>query len=200
MGSSLLAGAPGFRSVEIPHAPMAPVSRYTEFFGTDVKFNRPAAALRVDRRVLEASFSTADDTVRRAAVDYLSARYSNPKHSAAYRTRLVIAEHLHAGAPTLSTVAGLLAQHPRTLQRQLAGEGARFAVILDSVRRDAAYRYLTTTDLPFGHIASLVGFREQSALSHAVRRWYGVTPRHVRAGFPAGASGEDPGDAGNSTP
>lgn len=193
VGSSLLAGAPGFRSVEIPHSPIAPVSRYTEFFGTDVKFNRPTAALCVDRRVLENSFASADDTVRSAAVDYLSARYSNPNQSVAHRTRLAIAEHLHAGAPALSTIAELLTQHPRTLQRQLAEEDTRYAVILDSVRRDTAYRYLTTTDLPLGQIASLVGFREQSALSHAVRRWYGVSPRELRDGAPGAGPGYTPG-------
>lgn len=193
VGESLLAGAPGFHSVEIPHSPMAPVSRYTEFFGTDVKFNRPTAALRVDRRVLETSFATADDSVRSAAVDYLSARYSNPNHSAAHRTRLAIAEHLHSGAPALSTVASLLAQHPRTLQRQLAGEDTSYAVILDEVRRDTAYRYLTTTDLPLGQVASLVGFREQSALSHAVRRWYGISPRELRGGVTGAGTSIGPG-------
>lgn len=180
VGTSLLAGTPGFRSVEIPHAPMAQVSRYTDFFGTDVKFNRPTAALRVERRLLESTFATADDSVRSAAVDFLAARYANPNHSVVHRTRLAVAEHLHAGAPSLATVAALLTQHPRTLQRQLAREGTSYAVILDSVRQEAAYRFLTTTELPLGQIADLVGFGEQSALSHAVRRWYGVSPRSLR--------------------
>ena len=49
-----------------------------------------------------------------------------------------------------------------------------------SAARETAHRLLTTTDLPIGQIAGMVGFAEQSALSRAARRWWGVSARDVR--------------------
>jgi AraC-like DNA-binding protein len=82
----------------------------------------------------------------------------------------------------------VLGVHPRTLQRRLAAEGTSFATILDDVRRDAAHRYITATSLPFAQVAALVGFGEQSTLTHAVQRWHGVNPRQLRARSTLGLS------------
>ncbi|WP_405385928.1 AraC family transcriptional regulator [Streptomyces sp. NBC_01102] len=48
---ALVGGPAGLRSVELPHQPLSPVSRYAEFFRVDVGFGSPAAALRVERQV-----------------------------------------------------------------------------------------------------------------------------------------------------
>ena len=175
----LVGGRAGLRSVELPHPPLSPVQRYTEFFGTDVKFGRPIAALRVERRILDEHFADANEAIRRVAVRFLAENFPDPGSQVSARVRRVLAESL-ATAPTIAGVARLLAVHPRTLQRQLADEALTFEAVLDDVRRDAAHRLITTTDLPLGQIAGLVGFTEQSTLSHAGRRWYGASPRDVR--------------------
>lgn len=177
----LLDGVRGLRSVEIPHAPLSPVQRYLDFFQVDVKFGAAFGALRLDRSILDQAFDGADDAIRQIAVDHLAAHYPDPGSATAPRVRGAIAELLASGAPGIAQVARLLTLHPRTLQRRLAREGTTFETLLDSVRRDAAYRYITTTSLPFGQVAALTGFGEQSSLSHAVRRWYGTRPRDLRA-------------------
>lgn len=177
----MLVGSPsGLRSVEVPHQPLSPVRRYTGFFGTDVRFGRPTGALRVERHVLDMRFATADEAIRRLAVEYLGAHYADPGREVSTRVRRALSGILGSAPAVLPAVARLLSVHPRTLQRQLAGEGTTFEAVLDEVRRDAAHRYLTTTGLPLGQVAALVGFSEQSTLSHAVRRWYGASPREVR--------------------
>ena len=176
----LVGGQIGLRSVELPHRPLSPVRRYTDFFGTDVKFGRPVAALRVQRRALDERFAAANEGIRRLAVEFLAEKFPDPGTSTSQRVRLVLAETLST-APSITHVAALLAVHPRTLQRQLAAEGVTFEGILGEVRREAAHRLITTTDVSFGHVAELVGFSEQSTLSHAVRRWFGETPRSLRA-------------------
>lgn len=189
----LLRSQQGLRSVELPHAPRSAVRRYTDFFGVDVTFDRPTAALRVERRVLDERFATADESIRRLAVEHLARHHTDPGRQVATWLRRALAESLGARPPVIADAARLLAVHPRTLQRRLAHEGTSFERVLDQVRRDAAYRYLTTTDLPLGQVAALVGFTEQSTLSHAVRRWYGTSPRRLRreappAGSPRGLS------------
>ncbi|MEU2258579.1 helix-turn-helix domain-containing protein [Nocardia xishanensis] len=51
----------------------------------------------------------------------------------------------------------------------------------DDVRRETAQRLLRQTDLPLSQVSGMVGFSEQSALSKASHRWWGVSPRAVRA-------------------
>lgn len=167
-------------SVEIPHAPQSPIRRYTEFFGCDVAFGRPTAALRVQRRFLDQSISSADEALRLIAAEYLATSYADPDRRVSTHVRRALAATLGGPPPDIGAVARLLAVHPRTLQRQLAAEGTSFGAILDEVRRDAAYRYLTTTRLPLNQVAMLLGFTEQSTLTHAVRRWYRLCPRELR--------------------
>lgn len=180
IASTLVGGLSGLRSAELPHQPLSPVSRYTDYFGVDVKFGRTTAMLRVDRRVLDEAFETANESIRLLALDHLSQRYDDPARRLSIQVRGALAETIGTNPPAVATVASLLAVHPRTLQRRLAAEGTSFEAVLDEVRRDATHRHLTTTMLPLAQVAALVGFAEQSTLSHAVRRWFGCTPRELR--------------------
>ena len=176
----LLGESTGLRSVEIPHGPLSPVDRYLDFFSADVKFDRPVAALCADVRVLDSAFETADEEIRRAAVEHLTGAYSDPADSIATQVRRVVSESLPGPVPPLSEVARTLHLHPRTLQRRLVVVGTSFGQVVDDLRRDRAHRYITTTDLSLAQVADLVGFAEQSTLSHAVRRWFGVSPGELR--------------------
>lgn len=176
----LLGSAVGLRSVEMPHGPISPVQRYLDFFGSEVRFGAATGALRVERTVLDKGFGTADEAIRDIAIEHLASRYPDPTTATAPRVRGAVAELLVTGAPTVRQVARLLSVHPRTLQRRLARESTTFETLLDQVRRDAALRYITITDLPLHQVAALTGFSEQSSLSHAVRRWFATTPRELR--------------------
>lgn len=180
VAASLLGDTRALRSVLVPHQPLSPVQRYVDHFGVDVRFGARVPALRVERRVLEEGFAGANAAIRAVAVEHLARQFRDPRVDLPARVRLGIAEALRTAHPTVGSTARLLALHPRTLQRRLLSEGTSYAALLDDVRREAAQRYLMTTDLPIGQIALMVGFSEQSSLSHAVRRWYGVSPRLLR--------------------
>ena len=99
----------------------------------------------------------------------------------------MLVQLLGTASPEIEAVARVLDLHPRTLQRRLAEEGTSFGAVLDETRRGAALRWLTTTDVPLGQIAGLVGLSESSALTRCARRWWGAPPRDVRRrGVPAG--------------
>lgn len=177
---TLLGESTGLRSIELPHVPLSPISRYTDHFGVDVRFQTSVAALRVDRRMLDTQFEDADHTIRQIAVEHLSRKHTDPDEQVAVRVRRTLTVGLGSARSSLGQVARVLAVHPRTLQRQLAAEDTTFEVILDDVRRTAATHYVTATDIPFGQVAGLIGLSEQSALSRAVRRWWGISPRELR--------------------
>lgn len=180
VGTALVGDRLGLRSVEFPHQPVAPRQVYTDFFGVTVEFGGSAAMLRVRRDALDEPFATADATIRALALDYLATSYADPRARFSTQVRRALTERLGVIAPAIDNIARLFAMHPRTLQRRLAEESTTFEAILDDVRRDLALRHILTTDLPLGQVAVMTGFASQSALSHAVRRWRGTSPRELR--------------------
>ncbi|MBW0101118.1 AraC family transcriptional regulator [Pseudonocardia sp. KRD291] len=177
----VLGGGPyGLRSAHLPHPPLAPVSRYREFFGTDVRFERDAAVLRVPSELASRPMHGGDETVRAIAIDYLENHFDRPGRTVTDRVRTALVRSLGTSPARIPSVARLLRMHPRTLQRHLAAEGTTFETVLDEVRREAAHRLITRSDLPFSQVTAMIGLAEQSALTRASRRWFGDTPRAVR--------------------
>lgn len=72
----------------------------------------------------------------------------------------------------------------RTLRRHLQREGARYADIVDDVRRTVSLRYLQATRMTADDIAAKVGFSDTANLRRAIKRWTGRTFAEVRRDGP----------------
>jgi AraC-like DNA-binding protein len=190
---ALLHGGPyGLRSVHLPHTPLAPVSAYVGYFGTDVRFGREAAVLRVPAQLLTTALPGSNPVLRELALDYLDHHFTDPGHPLSDRVRLLLSRSLGTSSVRIGQVARLLNTPQRTLQRRLAAESTTFDAILDDVRRTTAQRLITGTDLPLAQVTALVGFTEQSALTRAAHRWFGAGPRAMRRERAAPAVSPDP--------
>ncbi|MFE7801295.1 AraC family transcriptional regulator [Nocardia sp. NPDC057440] len=170
----------GLRSVELPYRPEAPLRTYEELFGAPVRIDRPAAVLRVPSSLATRPLSGGDENLHRLAMAFLAEQSGGANASLVPKVRAAVQQLLGTTPPEIGAVAKLLTAHPRTLQRRLAAEGTSFAAILDDVRRDAARRYLTTTDMPMSQVASLIGLSEQATLTRSCRRWWATTPTAIR--------------------
>ncbi|MFD5949758.1 AraC family transcriptional regulator [Streptomyces collinus] len=167
--------------VHLPHPPLTDESVYTGFFGAPVRFDTGRALLRVPTRLFAQPMSTpVNPELRRMVVEYLEAHYTDPRESVVTIVRSAVSRALGTAPARIDLVAGWLHMHPRTLQRRLAREGTSFQAIVDDVRKNAAHRLLTGTDMPFSRIASLVELAGQAALTRAARRWFGRTPTQIR--------------------
>jgi AraC-like DNA-binding protein len=176
----LSSGSYGLRGVELPHRPLAPVSRYEEFFAAPVSTGRDAAVLRVPTSLLAQPIDAANQAARRLALEHLEIQARESGRDVETRVRSALEQSLGTTRVHVDDVAGLLAVHPRTLQRRLEDEGTSFGAILDRLRAARAQSYLTTTDMPMSQVAAALGLSEQSALSRSCRRWWGRTPSQVR--------------------
>ncbi|MFC9440620.1 AraC family transcriptional regulator ligand-binding domain-containing protein [Nocardia sp. NPDC057030] len=170
----------GLRSVHLPHPPLAPAARYAEFFGAEVRFDSATTLLRIPQALLSRPIAGRSATVHSMAVDLLADNYSALDSSMATRVRVVIDGLITRAGLDMDMIARALSMHERTLQRALAAEGTTFTAILDGARRDVAQRLLCETDMPLSQITTLIGLREQSAFTRAVRRWFGATPQQIR--------------------
>jgi AraC-like DNA-binding protein len=180
----LCGGAYGLRSVHLPHPMLAPLAAYTEFFGTDVRFNQQAAVLRVPNQLATTPVHGGDDVLRTIASSYLRRHFIGSDTTVSDRVRVILTESPSAPPMRIESAARVLRLHPRTLQRHLAAENTTFDAIHDEVRRDIVHRLITRTALPFSQVAATIGMTEQANLTRAVRRWYGVAPRTLRRAGP----------------
>jgi len=98
---------------------------------------------------------------------------------------VILDGQLGSDQPDLAKVARLLDLHPRSLQRLLAEEGVGFKDLVDRVRRQQTLNLITSTDLSFSQVAVRVGLRDQSSLTRAVRRWFGMSPSRLRSAGPS---------------
>ncbi|MEV0355440.1 AraC family transcriptional regulator ligand-binding domain-containing protein [Nocardia sp. NPDC050697] len=178
----------GLLEVSLPYPPPAATRVYLDFFGAPVRAcrNRGAAVLRIPRPVLDIELTAVSENLRRLALAFLTEQAAQrpavaQRHDISGRVRSIIGRSLGTRTVDIVAVAGLLSLHHRTLQRRLEREGTTFAALVDEVRRDTAHRLLTTTDLPLGQVAGMVGYAEQSGFSRAARRWWDASAREVRA-------------------
>ncbi len=87
---------------------------------------------------------------------------------------------LEKGEVTVAAVARDTGTSPRTLQRRLAEQGTGFSEVLESVRREIALSALREGKVSMAELSRRLGYRRQSALTRAVRRWTGHAPTQFR--------------------
>jgi AraC-like DNA-binding protein len=168
-------------TVLLRHEPLVGRSDYVRYFGCPIEFSAGLYGFLLPAAILARPLKS-DSAVHAVVQDYLNTIVVPTASTTADAVVKLIRPMLPTGALDLDLVAAQLAQHRRTLQRQLAAQGTSFAHLVDEVRRDEAERYLRDTDMPFGQLAGLLGLSEQSALSRACRRWFHATPSEVRRG------------------
>ncbi|MBL1075982.1 AraC family transcriptional regulator [Nocardia sp. 2] len=171
----------GLLSVHLPHAALAPAASYREYFGCEVRFDTPTTVFRLPADLPDRPVPGSSAMLRTLAMDYLTKNFPDLGQTMVARVRLAI-DRIRLDASTdIHRIAHLLSLPERTLADALVAEGTTFAEVLDAARRDTAHRLLRDTDLSMAQITAVVGLGDQSALTKAVRRWFGVTPLQVRS-------------------
>lgn len=172
--------------VTLPHAPVGDLGVYKRFFGAPVHPEQEYGGVHVSPETLSASLAAVNKSLREMALDYLNRHYMDPGQSMAARVRRALNTTLSSTRGSKSVIADLLFLHPRTLQRKLAAEGAKFEDIRDAVRRETALHYLRETRIPLSQLSSLLGLSDQSVLTRSCLRWFGQTPSSLRSNSATG--------------
>jgi AraC-like DNA-binding protein len=167
-------------NVELPHPPLCAKGVYGRFFGAPVTFDAQHNALTVATRTLKSSLGENSSLLRKLAASYLDAQTSSSNASFTSRIEAAIRRSLGTDSCNRDSIGAALAVHSRTLQRRLAEEGESFNGLLDRVRRERAQYYLCNTVMPLSQIAALLGYSEQSILSHSCRRWFDANASEMR--------------------
>lgn len=105
-----------------------------------------------------------------------------PMHSLQLRERVhnLLRSRLPEPLPNFTQAARELGYAPTSFRRQLQRENCSFQQLKDSVRAEQARYDLLHTTLSIDVIATHCGFSESSNFHQAFKRWYGITPAHLR--------------------
>lgn len=174
---------PQFRPlrVAIPHAPISPARVYRDHFDADVQFEQDHCGFDFPAELLATALRRSDPEVRDLAVRFLDSDQGAAPGDLEGRVRHLVTRLLPTGHCTLPAVASHLGVHDRTLQRRLAASGTTFESLVEEARRERAHHYIASSELQMSQIAATLGYSEQSTLSRSCRRWFGESPRALRA-------------------
>ncbi|MFJ9712877.1 AraC family transcriptional regulator [Streptomyces sp. NPDC101234] len=164
--------------VTLQHQRVSPMEAYREMFRCPVEFQREVNSVHLPPNSLNQPIRGRDSAALALAEHYLvrvRPDLAVPDHVREMTQRL-----LAVNQADLVTVARAMSVHPRVLQRRLAESGMSFEEILDDVRREMAWD-LSATGMQVSQIATMLGYSETSSYTRACRRWYGETPRQLRA-------------------
>lgn len=178
-------------SVHVPHQPLTARADYLHYFSCTPRFGEPLTGFTIQAADLVRPLSR-DDVAHRAMISYLDTVIDRYDERLVGSVRDLVRQLLPTGSATLAVTARQFRMHPKTLQRRLADEGTTFADVLDDLRRTLAQRWLEDTDMTLAHLSHELGYSDQSVLTRACHRWFGVSPAQFRAQFRSASRLTDP--------
>lgn len=155
---------------------------YTAHFGTHVLFGQPRDEFLFPVDTLDQRRGVADKGLESSVVRYLSELESHVAPDFLGQVRQAIRDLMLLGECSATRLASLFAVHRFTLHRHLQDYDTSFAQLLDEEREALAERLLTSTDMPLGDVAGVLGFKTQAGFNKAFLRWRGVSPGTLRGG------------------
>lgn len=168
------------KAVFLTHSMVAPVMKYTHFFGAAIFAEELHAGLHLSKKTIEAKLKHENSAMHQIATEYLTMNFEAPEQLMSARVRQALRRTLGTGLGSKIEIASLFNMHPRTLQRRLKAEGTNYETIRDGFKKDTVARYLRETRIPIAQVASIVGLSEQSALARCCQRWFGMSPTRYR--------------------
>jgi AraC-like DNA-binding protein len=169
------------RSICFSHRP-DDVSEIEGLVGCPVEIEASWNGLRVGHDSWGLPFRRRDPILRKVLEDQANALLARlpTEQGVALDVRRELTSRVAGGDMTIEAVARALATSVRSLQRQLAAEGATYQELVNVTRRDAAERYLADTSLAIAEVAYLLGYAEPAAFHRAFKRWKNETPQAFR--------------------
>lgn len=166
------------RAVVLAHERPDDVSEHVRLFGVAPTFGTRYTELRFDAALLRREVPDADRSLVPIVEQRLQELLGCDAHEEPWvrDLRFRVASRLCDGHPSLAQLAPDLGLSARTLQRRLGDRGLVWRDIVQETRLRLATRYLEESDTDLTEVAFLLGYAEQSAFTHAFRRWTRKSP------------------------
>jgi AraC-like DNA-binding protein len=170
------------RKVALPGAGKRLLPSYEETFGCPVTIGVAQAYFEFDGETLDRPFLAADPHLLRLAQARADEMLQAQGHDESLTDQVQAALAAQGfGAGDCGRVARALGLSTRTLQRRLSAAGTSFRHQAEAARMNEALRLLAQAAIPLSSLCDRLGYSEPSALSHAIRNYWGASPSALRA-------------------
>jgi len=154
---------------------------YEHYFDCPVYFEHDFNGIQIEQSLLDVPLVTVDNSINQALCNQADNILCNiVEQSPIESVNQFIINQLPLGVPEIDDAAKQLGLSVRTLQRKLSENQFTFSGIVDDIRKELAFSYLTNTKTKVIYITQMLGFSEQSAFQRAFKRWTGKTPKQFR--------------------
>ncbi len=156
---------------------------YEGFFGCGVRFGAARDTLVLRASDLARPFATHNPELLEMLQPSLLQAVSRQQPNGAVREQVkwTLKRLLADGRADIQAVARELGVSSRTLQRQIAEEGATFRHLRVEARQELARTYLRQESIEISRLAHLVGYEDPNSFYRAFRSWEGTTPSRWRS-------------------
>jgi AraC-like DNA-binding protein len=163
-------------SVCFSHRAPTDLETHHRMFGHSLRFDHEFTGLVFYEADLDAKNPLSDPLMRPYARQILESVVSPREATWPDRVRSRVEFLLPLGRCSIDQVARTFGLDRRTLQRNLARDGASYSSILHSMRASLAERYLSNERYSVSEVAHLVGFTAPSAFCRWFTQQFGVSP------------------------
>ncbi|MEH6450585.1 MAG: AraC family transcriptional regulator ligand-binding domain-containing protein [Oleispira sp.] len=171
----------GLTSVSFRHScPPGCEEIYSKAFNIPVFFDQPYSMLSFSSNWLKARVGVDRISIDDLVLSEKNRAMLNPEISFSAQIENIIKLMLSFGEPSREDVAKAWGMSLRSFQRSLSNIGTSYQKLLNKVRLELAYHYLTQLAFSCEEIAFLLGYSEARSFYHAFKGWAGVTPSKYR--------------------
>ncbi|MFG6083246.1 AraC family transcriptional regulator [Paracoccus litorisediminis] len=167
-------------AVHFEHKRPASPQYHERLFRCPIYYEQPFTAVELPSGGLQTRPKNADHvlfSILRGHIERLNAELGSDLVG---QLRRIIHNQLENGPPRLDEAAAALGLSRHVLQRRLKDFGTSFQTLQQSVRFEAAQRYLAETDLPLVEISGILSFSEAAVFTRTFQRLAGMTPSEWR--------------------
>jgi len=169
--------AKSVQKITFRHNPTMPLSEYSKILNCEIEFGASENSIILDKASHTTPLPTANPIKLSSLQNMLNKALDayNLKSNLTGRVKYSLYNMIEHQRPSLALIAKDISMTERTLKRQLKNEGTRFQTILRSVKMDLCASYMRE-GIPLSEIAQRLWYFDQSALTRAYKKWYGVPP------------------------
>ena len=158
------------------------IADYLDYFGCDVSFSAPRDSFTLANADMDQILPSANKQLAGVHDKILTQQLAAlDREDIVARCQAIILENLTTGTLSTEKIARELHMSPRTLTRRLEAKDTQLQRLIDETRRTLAERYFADPANSLSEVAFLLGFSQQSSLTRASNRWFGMPPVKYRA-------------------
>ncbi len=155
-----------------------------EYFQSEVQFKSELDAIYFDVELINQPIKSANSKLAKVndqvVIEYLS-RYD--QNGLITQVQAKIIDLLPSGLPNQEVIAREFNLSLRNFQRKLKEQGTSYRELTETLRKDLAMEYMSSSNKSIGQISFLLGFTEPANFARSFRRWTGYSPKNYQMKF-----------------